>query len=272
MELLCPHCLKRVTVADDKAGQVLNCPLCSGVFAAPSLPSPSSRTVASGPPVVVPPTLPNVEMPVPSISQASQPIAPPPLAPPPAPPPPRPEPPRPVPPPGEYTHEFSFRLRPEVLVWVPPVCLFLILFFFSIFFSWHWQLLEDPVRWVNLWGLGFTSDGSLLFLAYLLLIILTWLVSVACLLLEERWLLPPPPLVPLMPWKSGVTFVLLAFTFLLLCYDYQQGVFVPMNPIGLGEKIALRVHLVAVVASGLELWAQGQTARNLPLPLFRLHW
>jgi hypothetical protein len=45
-----------------------------------------------------------------------------------------------------------------------------------------------------------------------------------------------------------------------------------MNPIGLGEKIALRVHLVAVVAAGLELWAQGQRARNLPLPLFRLHW
>ena len=38
MELLCPHCMKRVTVSDDKAGQVLNCPLCNGVFAAPSLP------------------------------------------------------------------------------------------------------------------------------------------------------------------------------------------------------------------------------------------
>ena len=38
MELLCPHCMKKVTVGDDKAGQVLNCPLCQGVFAAPSLP------------------------------------------------------------------------------------------------------------------------------------------------------------------------------------------------------------------------------------------
>ena len=39
MALLCPHCLKRVTVLNDKSGQVINCPMCNGVFAVP-LPRP----------------------------------------------------------------------------------------------------------------------------------------------------------------------------------------------------------------------------------------
>src|SRR5260370_37098183 len=99
MELLCPHCLKRVTVSDDKSGQVLNCPLCNGVFAAPSLapapgrapapppPPPYVPPVTAPPPVYAPPpTVPNMEIatsaPI-GMTPTVSPIAPLPYAPPP---------------------------------------------------------------------------------------------------------------------------------------------------------------------------------------------
>src|SRR6516225_11819957 len=129
MELLCPHCLKKVTVSDDKAGQVLNCPLCQGVFAAPALaPAPSYAP----PPAAPPPPKPDMPPPVSY------------TVPPPAPqlaPPSPPQPPKPAPPPGEYTRKVAFRLRPDVLVWFPPVCLFLIVVL--SFFYWH-TLLDMP--------------------------------------------------------------------------------------------------------------------------------
>ena len=78
-----------------------------------------------------------------------------------------------------------------------------------------------------------------------------------------------------MPWKSGLTFLLLAATFLLLCYDYQQGLFATgtnLNPIVLGEKVAFRLHFIALLAAGLELWAQSQRVKNLPLPRVRVDW
>jgi hypothetical protein len=272
MELLCPHCLKRVTVSDDKSGQVLNCPLCNGVFAAPSLaPAPGRGPAPSPPPVVPPPApIPNMEI------AASSPIA---MAPPPPPPPPLPptsiqapphvEPPKPPPPPGDYTRKFAFRLRPEILVFVPPLCLLLI--FVLSFFGWHSIVAAAPggePTSLNLWQL-YTSG---VFLAYLVFFILGLLLSVACVLFEQRWVPTLPQLAPLMPWKSLLTLTILAVTFLLFFYDYQQGVFSFPDPILLAEKIAFRLHFIALVAAALEVWAQGQRARNRPLPRFTVKW
>jgi dolichyl-phosphate-mannose--protein O-mannosyl transferase len=75
-----------------------------------------------------------------------------------------------------------------------------------------------------------------------------------------------------MPWKSLLTFLLLAATFLLFCYDYQQGVFSVGNPITVWERIAFRLHFIATAAAALEVWAQGQRARNRPLPRVSLKW
>src|SRR5437763_7833793 len=198
MELLCPHCLKRVTVSDDRAGQVLNCPLCSGVFAAPSLPSPASRSAApppAAPPPAPPPPVspPRSESPVPF---QMEPVAPPPppvqpstWTTPPAPPP-------PPPPVGDYSHQLSMTLRPDVLVCVPAGCIFLIVFVFS-FFARHVYVTSDS-EWMyfhprNLWQLSFSGTG--LFLAYLLFMMLALPLSVACVIFEKRWLPTPPPLV-----------------------------------------------------------------------------
>src|SRR5712692_9323559 len=51
MDLFCPHCTRRVTVPDDKAGTVLNCPLCTKQFMAPSLAPPPAVPPLSSTPV-----------------------------------------------------------------------------------------------------------------------------------------------------------------------------------------------------------------------------
>jgi hypothetical protein len=278
MELLCPHCLKKIAFPDDKAGQVLNCPLCQGVFRAPELaPTAYAPPAPSAPPITGAPQQ-QPEGPAPFSNAAISP-------PPPAPPPPASPPPKPAPPPGEYTRKFAFRLRPDVLVWIPPPCVLLI--FLLSFFTWHTfldmpsaatitsQIAEgkrvrpDPVSF-NLWEYGFKERGSGMMGFYAVLIILALPVSVVCLILELGLIPTPPQLTALMPWKSGVTFALLFLTFFLFAYDYQQGLYETINPIGLGEKIAFRVHLIALVASGLELWVQSRLSRNLPLPRFTI--
>lgn len=282
MELLCPHCLKRVTVTDDKSGQVLNCPLCNGVFAAPSLAPAPGRSAAPSPPPPVPPPIVPPPAPVPNMEIApTSPVAISPAPPPPPPPPtsaiqppPRVEPPKTPPPPGDYTRKFAFRLRPDILVFVSPVCLFLI--FVASFANWHGFVVTaasgEPAS-LNLWQLAFGSHSSGVFLAYLLFLFVLGLpLSVACLVFEQRWVPAPPQLAPLMPWKSLLTLTVLAVTFVLFFYDYQQGVFSFPNSIMLAEKIAFRLHFIALVAAALEVWAQGQRARNRPLPRFTVKW
>jgi hypothetical protein len=179
----------------------------------------------------------------------------------------------PAPPPADYKRELAFRLRPDILVWVAPVATFLNVFVFS-FFTWHVVTTADPpaVTLVNLWQLAF-GEVSALFLTYLVLLLFLALpVSGACLVFEQRWVPAPPQLAVLMPWKSGLTLVILLLTFLLLFYDYQQGLFTgpPANPVALAEKIAFRLHFLALCACALELWAQSRLARHLPLPRFVL--
>ena len=53
MDLFCPHCTRRVSVSDDKAGLITNCPLCGKQFMAPSLaPPPAPKPPPPGPPPV----------------------------------------------------------------------------------------------------------------------------------------------------------------------------------------------------------------------------
>ncbi len=163
-------------------------------------------------------------------------------------------------------------MRPEILVFVAPACLFLI--FVLSFFNWHGfnaTAAGEAVQ-VNLWQLAFGTFSSGVFLAYLLFFILGLLLSVACVLFEQRWVPTLPQLAPLMPWKSLLTLTVLAVTFVLFLYDYQQGVFSFPDPIMLAEKIAFRLHFIALVAAALEVWAQGQQARNRPLPRFTVKW
>lgn len=54
MNLLCPNCQKMLTVPEQFAGQLMKCPLCSGTFTVPALPS--GGDVIAPPPPSIPPT------------------------------------------------------------------------------------------------------------------------------------------------------------------------------------------------------------------------
>jgi drug/metabolite transporter (DMT)-like permease len=264
MDLFCPHCTRRVTIPDDKSGQVLNCPLCAKQFMAPSLapppvapppppppPPPSSpvETVSAGSPAAPPPTI--------------APSMPAPTAPPPAP--------EPELPPGDYTRSCAVCLQAYWLMFVPAGCMFAI--FVLSFFTWHHI---DEWHIPSLWGLSFISQeldhvkqGH--FLAYTILMLLTFPLVAFALVLDLGF--APPPLVPLLPWKSLAVGLALGLTFLLLVFDYADAhLFQRYNPITIPEKLAIRLHFVAMLASFGMFWLHWRKRRNLPPPRLEAHW
>jgi hypothetical protein len=248
MDLFCPHCSKRVTVPDDKSGQVMSCPLCSKQFMAPSL----------APPPAPPPPPPPV--PLPPVS--SVPVQPPPQ---PAPLPPSPQPPAPPLPPGDYTRTFTLRLREDWLAFVPAACVVLI--FILSFFNWHTSANVDD-RY-GLWGMAWRSGP---FLGYLVLMLFpTLLLVIASVVLDKAFM--PPQIAPFSKWKYLAVGGLLLVTFLLLCIDYLTAHLVePISPIAVAMKIAFRLHFIAMASSFVLFWLQWRKASNLPEPKCDLHW
>jgi len=75
MNLLCPNCQKPLTVPEQYAGQPMRCPLCSGTFTVPALPTPAA------PPAPAPLPPPSIAPPVPADTYGlKDPVAPPPPA------------------------------------------------------------------------------------------------------------------------------------------------------------------------------------------------
>jgi hypothetical protein len=163
MNLLCPNCQKPLTVPEQYAGQPMRCPLCSGTFAVPALPTPVSPSPSPLPaPAPAPP--PSVAPSAPADTYGlKDPIAPPPPAPSPqisdlafesAPPASRaplnftggaPSAPHQVfteaepsypstPTPEGYQRKYTIWFSPKYLQYVAPVALFLI--FVLMFFPW----------------------------------------------------------------------------------------------------------------------------------------
>lgn len=241
MDLRCPHCVQQVSIPSERAGEVVACPLCGKPFAAPALsPMPS---LAPPPPPPPPPAPPEAAKAVPS----------------PAPPPP------PPPPPGEYTRLVTLSLRAEIVAWVVPACLGAI--FVLSLLAWHQgEILGDVVK-LNLWQLAFTSGGAWSFTIYTLLLLLTLPMSVVLAALGLR-LLPLPPIVDdLVPWGWAALSALLLFAAALVGLDYLPHTLVSVpNPIAPALKLAARLHLLALLACGVEFWLLLRAKRRLPPP------
>src|ERR1051325_1791634 len=166
MDLFCPHCTKRVTVPDDKSGQVMSCPLCAKQFMAPSL----APAVPAPPPPAPPLTSDSTYATTPSSPPANLPAH----EPPPLPGEPPPSPPAPLPP-GEYTRSCTCCLRANWLVFVPLVCVVLILFVLSFF---NWSYVALPMQQgigSSLWGLAFSSPVEWQLTTYTVLMILAFI-------------------------------------------------------------------------------------------------
>jgi len=248
MDLFCPHCTSKVSIPDDKAGQVLSCPLCAKQFMAPSL-----APITAAPPPPAPPPMTSISAGEPKIEAAAT------------------AEPAPPPPPGDYTGSLAVYLRLEWLVFVPPACLFLI--FVSSFFSWHnYGFGHSP----GLWGLSFiTQEGASMqghFLAYTILMLFpTGPLIVLTTLLDKVFM--PPQLAAYSKWKNLLVGLLLLLTFLPLALDYFHAhLFQPINPIALAEKIAIRLHFIALLASFGLFWLHGRKTYNLPAPKLEARW
>ena len=257
MDLFCPHCTRRVTVSDEKAGQVLSCPLCAKQFMAPAL----APVVVAPKPVPIPsapvetfalgaaPVLPPVSTPSPAVIQLAPFPPPPPL------------------PPGDYTRTCNCTLTGEWLAFVPPACLLLI--FLLSFLTWHW--ISTTSSFI-LWGLAF-SEIQAAFLLYTLLLLLCLPLSVVALLFDKGLIPAPPPLAPLLMFKNLLIGLLLGLAFLLLCFDYiRSHTGAEINPIALAMKLAFQLHFVALLASFLLFWLSWRKKFNLPPPKCDVRW
>ena len=243
MNLMCPNCQKMLTVPEEFAGQLMKCPLCTGTFTVPGLPSaappsapqpepdtysihPEDATLPPPPPEE--PALPMHEPlpPLPSATTATSPPASP----------------APLPslsplPTDGYRRTASLSINPRVLPWVAPVCLVLV--FFLLFFNWvgiypggvpavtqnSWQTAfdmdtRDPDVTPEVPALkeqNFKPGVSVLTIFYLLLFILLVLpVTIASVVIDHVHLKLPPGVEKLLPWRWGIVAAANLILFLFL--------------------------------------------------------
>jgi hypothetical protein len=176
-------------------------------------------------------------------------------------------PPPPPPPPGEYTRSYVCHLCGTWLAFVPPACVLLI--FLLSFFTWHVTESTTPA---SLWGLAWTQQSGL-FIAYTILLIISFPFVFAALVFDKGWVVAPPPLVLLMTFKNLIVGALLSIAFLLVCFDYLDGnLLEKSNPIAWPMKVAFRLHFVAILASFLMFWLHWRKKSNLPLPKCEVRW
>jgi hypothetical protein len=208
----------------------MKCPLCTGTFTVPGLPSaappspppqePDTYSIhpddATLPPPPEGPALP-MQDPLPSLPSATTAPSPPPS-------------PAPVPslsplPTDGYRRNVSLSVNPRVLPWVAPVCLVLV--FFLLFFNWVGLYPGGvPAVTQNAWQTAFDLDTrdpdvtpevpalkeqnfkpgvSVLTIFYLLLFILVVLpVTIASVAIDHVNLKLPPGVEKLLPWRWGI--------------------------------------------------------------------
>jgi cytochrome b561 len=237
MNLLCPNCQKMLTVPEEFAGQLMKCPLCTGTFTVPGLPSsveaptlpPEPETYSlrnDSPPTSHAPSF-GTPFPAEKDSPASPSV-----------------PPSPPPSPGEYTRTLSLGVNPNVLPWIAPVCLMLI--FFLQFPSWGGVYPGGvPAAWQNAWQVAFgiysfdpdlkddylrflddakyKPNASALAIFYLLLFFPALLVTVASVGLRFIPIKLPPAVDKYLPWRWGIVAAANTVLFLFLILQILVG-------------------------------------------------
>jgi hypothetical protein len=241
MNLVCPNCQKMLTVPEQYAGQLMKCPLCAGTFTVPGLP-PAAPSPAALPPSSAPnfglgadaPPAPGAApSPTPSTASPSSFAGTPP----------------PSPPGGPFT--LSIWFKPEIIQWIAPGALVLIVFLY-LFFPWigvykggqaaawqyGWQIL------FGFWGedgnlqrvFHMTTDKEIadglksnrpgfgfLMLLYTPLMLLAAAITVACAVQPLLKVKIPPNVEPLLKWRWAAVGVVILLLFLLLCVQMLWG-------------------------------------------------
>jgi len=307
MNLVCPNCQKTLTVADQHAGQMMKCPMCSHDFRAPVLPG---VPAAMGAPA--PPSQPPSSAPQPPGSPARSPsgsddvfgfAASPPSSAPrveyPAPPVSAPEPPKKQraretppspPPPVDYQQTLTIWISPRVVPWIAPVALLLV--FVLMWFPWIDYPGKPPTTQTG-WGTAFGHYFSALGIFFVLFFLPALALAVACLAIPRLKLGLPPAVKQFWPWRAlfygGLA--LLAFLFLLLQllagFGLEDVADVPSAVTRSSSKVeevlniymmrrtpwlalAALCQLTALVGALLELWLTMR--KNRPIPKIDIRW
>jgi hypothetical protein len=240
MDVICPNCQKKLSLQDQYAGQLVRCPLCQGMFQAPSLPSYTPPPPPPPPLAPQPPGVANAPAPAPTppletpgfVEEAPAPL-----------------------PPGDYTKDCTCHLRADILVWIGPACL--VLLFVLSFFTWKGH---------NLW------QGEFEFvMVYVFALILAMPLSIVGMLMEMRIIPAPDNIRAFLVWRSVVLGALVLIPWLVLTVLYLRMLFAGA-PMGIAMKLGYRLLLIALVAFVLEFWLVRRRAKNLPPPQFTMRW
>lgn len=294
MNLQCPHCQKMLTVADQYAGQAMQCPMCAGMFTAPELPQMPSLEAAPPPaPSAQPAVL--TTPPAPAQEPASTvrtPTAPTPT--------------------GPYQRVLSFGMNPQVVPWIAPGALVVI--FFLFFFTWVGMYagstaIYSQSGWQVLVG-STTSDSSIvekasdiargpiprslsvgfgwLTFLYLLTFLLAMVLALASSLMPLIREKLPPQVQQYKQWFWAITAGLALLTLCILLLQLTTG-FKLENEIvsqagsnlggGIAESMlqrtaALRwvlfLNVLAVIGAALQFWVERRGDK--PLPRIDISW
>lgn len=259
MNLLCPNCQKMITIADQFAGQLMQCPLCGGTFTAPVLP-------ASSPP----PAVPLASAVTSSTTSAAQERSGSPAA-------------------GasgtsttsapgsdtgraipiadvlgsEYPHRYIVWISPRVVPWIAPVALALV--FFMLFFLWRSVPADATSEIGPQSGWGKVFSGPLL-IFYFLLYLIALVLSIISLLLSLKVIPPQPQIAHLIPWKTCIVAGVVAFAFLFLYIGFWAE-----SLSTTWFRWTVWLHLIALIGLGLEYCLE-RRGPNQPLPRIDVLW
>jgi hypothetical protein len=251
MDFLCPSCQQLLKVADQYAGTMMQCPLCAGKFQAPALapqPVPLPAVAPSAPAapdvygVKEPPPAPVINSPPAAATTAKAP-APTPKVPPPQP---------PVTSPGEYQHAFALGLNTQVIPWLAPGALILVVLL-QLFFAWvgmypggyaaYTQGSSAALGWFSrasnpIWekvpaaypsvpavvlGDKASVSMSVPLLFYVLLLLPVTILAIAAAVFPQLTLKLPPIVGQIAPWRWALVAAAALFLLLLLLLPVLFG-------------------------------------------------
>ncbi len=277
MDLFCPHCTRRVSVSDDMAGQVADCPLCTKQFKTPMLTAPPKP---SAPPVLVQPSpLDTFDVsPPPVLSSPSAPVQSTILNPP------------KVPAKanaeeadGQYTRSLQVTLSTTWLAFVPTACIGLI--FVMSFFPWHYQpgalapaaqknSQKDSIPSATLWTLPYSDAGvKPAYLAFVLLLVLLMLATPSIAVMDLKRGEAPANNDTLVKWAHLAVAILFTLGYFLLLAGWLLVNFVTKDEsLGIGLEAALLLQFIGMLAAFGLFWLSKRKPANLPPPRLKIRW
>ena len=260
MNLLCPNCQKMITIADQFAGQLMQCPLCQGTFTAPMLP-------ASGAPPAVPlassvtanPASVTEESSATSLANPSgaSPVANAPVS----------DTGGAIPiadaPGSEYRHRYIIWISPRVVPWIAPVALALV--FLMLFFPWRSVPADVTSEFGPQSGWGKVFSGPLL-IFYFLLYLIALALSIGSVLLTLKVIPPQPQITHLLPWKTCIVAGVVALAFLFLYIGFWAE-----SLSTTWFRWTVWLHVIALIGLGLEYCLERRRPTQ-PLPRIDVLW